>query len=139
MTTPATAPGVSPEAGAETRRQGTLTSLGSCAFYPVLLVWRLLKMVGTSAFAVYVFCGGRRAYHGIPQAVSAGSLGSIPGSSVEPDPSAFIRQTRHQKRASRYISKALKWDEGNEESVENPHFKELTIDLYCRGMEELRR
>ncbi|KAL3193055.1 hypothetical protein MRX96_058556 [Rhipicephalus microplus] len=64
MTTPATAPGVSPEAGAETRRQGTLTSLGSCAFYPVLLVWRLLKMVGTSAFAVYVFCGGRR---GLPR------------------------------------------------------------------------
>ncbi|KAL1414176.1 hypothetical protein MTO96_007657 [Rhipicephalus appendiculatus] len=117
----------------------TLRTVGGYATYPVFVLFWLLRWLCTSVFAVlvFVFRGGRSAHHGERHyghlSASTGSPDAMAASSAEPDASLLIRQKQHHKRAFDFISKALKYDE------ENDDLKELAIDLYRKGIEELQK
>lgn len=120
-------------------RLRTLRTVGGYAIYPVFVVFWLLRWLCTSVFTVlvFVFRGGRSAHHRERHyghlSASIGSSDAMAASSAEPDASLLIRQKQHHKRAFDFISKALKYDE------ENDDLKELAIDLYRKGIEELQK
>ncbi|XP_037272424.2 spastin isoform X2 [Rhipicephalus microplus] len=120
-------------------RLRTLRTFGGYAIYPVFVVFWLLRWICTSVFAVvvFVFRGGRSARHEERHyghlSATSGSSDAMAASSGEPDANQLIRQKQHHKRAFDFISKALKYDE------ENDDLKELAIDLYRKGIEELQK
>lgn len=120
-------------------RLRTLRTFGGYAIYPVFVVFWLLRCLCTSVFAVvvFVFRGGRSARHEERHyghlLATSGSSDAMAASSGEPDANQLIRQKQHHKRAFDFISKALKYDE------ENDDLKELAIDLYRKGIEELQK
>ncbi|KAL3201640.1 hypothetical protein MRX96_042889 [Rhipicephalus microplus] len=115
-------------------RLRTLRTFGGYAIYPVFVVFWLLRWICTSVFAVvvFVFRGGRSARHEERHyghlSATSGSSDAMAASSGEPDANQLIRQKQHHKRAFDFISKALKYDE------ENDDLKELAIDLYRKGI-----
>ncbi|XP_050047578.2 spastin isoform X3 [Dermacentor andersoni] len=120
-------------------RPRTLRTVGGYVIYPVLVVFWLLRWFLTSVFTVlvFVFRGGRsqdvvgRPYGHL--SASAGTFDAMAASSAEPDANLLICQKQHHKRAFDFLSKALKYDE------ENDDLKELAIDLYRKGIEELQK
>ncbi|XP_037580324.1 LOW QUALITY PROTEIN: spastin-like [Dermacentor silvarum] len=139
------APEITPDADKNTgavddaSRQRTLRTVGGYVVYPVLVVFWLLRWLLTSVFTVllFVFRGGRS--HGFVGrhyghlSASAGTSDAMAASSAEPDGNLLIRQKQHHKRAFDFLSKALKYDE------ENDDLKELAIDLYRKGIDELQK
>ncbi|XP_065295084.1 spastin isoform X1 [Dermacentor albipictus] len=120
-------------------RPRTLRTVGGYVIYPVLVVFWLLRWFLTSVFTVlvFVFRGGRsQDVVGRPHghlSASAGTFDAMAASSAEPDANLLICQKQHHKRAFDFLSKALKYDE------ENDDLKELAIDLYRKGIEELQK
>ncbi|XP_029827708.2 spastin isoform X2 [Ixodes scapularis] len=99
-------------------------------FYPLLLVFWLLRWVFYQFFLVLCFvCRGFVPRRHLATAETTTTMATA----EEPDANLLIRQKQHHKKAFDFISKALKYDEENED------FKEMSIDLYRKGIEELQK
>ncbi|XP_077528723.1 spastin isoform X2 [Haemaphysalis longicornis] len=120
-------------AAVTSRRVRTLKAVGY-VFYPVFVVFCMLRWLLSKVVLVlwFVFRGVWRS-HTESHLTAAQDTSIMAAASGEPDANLLIRQKQHHKKAFDFISKALKYDE------ENDDFKELAIDLYKKGIEELQK
>ncbi|KAK8780506.1 hypothetical protein V5799_018152, partial [Amblyomma americanum] len=127
------------DAAAEAGRRGALRSV-AYVFYPVLVVFWLLRWLCSQVLVVFAFVlrgsssGVKRESH----LTAADDTEVMAAASGEPDANLLIRQKQHHKKAFDFISKALKYDEEND-VLFSADFKELAIDLYRKGIEELQK
>lgn len=97
--------------------------------YPFLVVFCLLRWFCYKlVLAVVFFC---RCF--VPRRHLVAARDTTMATAAEPDVNLLIRQKQHHKKAFDFISKALKYDEENED------LKEMAIDLYRKGVEELQK
>ncbi|XP_077494534.1 spastin-like isoform X2 [Amblyomma americanum] len=122
------------DAAAEAGRRGALRSV-AYVFYPVLVVFWLLRWLCSQVLVVFAFVlrGSSSGVERESHLTAADDTEVMAAASGEPDANLLIRQKQHHKKAFDFISKALKYDE------ENDDFKELAIDLYRKGIEELQK
>lgn len=123
-------------AAVSSRGAGTLRAVGY-VFYPVFVVFCMLRWLLSKVVLVlwFVFRGvwSSGAVESESHLTAAHGTSIMAAASAEPDANLLIRQKQHHKKAFDFISKALKYDEDNDD------FKELAIDLYKKGIEELQK
>ncbi|XP_077494536.1 spastin-like isoform X4 [Amblyomma americanum] len=106
------------DAAAEAGRRGALRSV-AYVFYPVLVVFWLLRWLCSQVLVVFAFVlrGSSSGVERESHLTAADDTEVMAAASGEPDANLLIRQKQHHKKAFDFISKALKYDEENDESM----------------------
>ncbi|KAK8771081.1 hypothetical protein V5799_025675, partial [Amblyomma americanum] len=103
------------DAAAEAGRRGALRNL-AYVFYPVLVVFWLLRWLCSQVLVVFAFVlrGSSSGVERESHLTAADGTEVMAAASGEPDAYLLIRQKQHHKKAFDFISKALKYDEEND-------------------------